>query len=83
MNIEDKLRAIGKKLEKANGSLPVLNKGSVEWEMWRSWRVRHGLPVSFMDTRRTWTVPVELPPTNLDEALQAAGAGHLSERLAG
>ena len=79
---EDKLRMLGRKLHGKHG-WPVLSKGEPEWEMWRSWRIRHGLSVGFWGSLGRVTVPTELPPTDLDEALKQAGAGQLSERLAG
>ena len=81
--LETKLRQIAKRNLAANGSLPVLRRGCPEWDVWRAWRFRHGLPCAFMDTMEKWTVPTELPPENLDEALKTAGAGPLSERLKG
>ncbi len=82
MNIEEKLRMLGKKLNGKNG-WPVIAKGSPEWNMWHAWRVRHGLRNGFWQSLQRVTVPTELPPTDLDEALKAAGAGQLSARLAG
>ena len=81
--IEDQVRIVARKLEKANGSLPVLNKGCPEWDVWHAWRFRHGLSNRFWASLDRVTVPLELPPENLDEALKTAGAGQLSERLVG
>jgi len=79
--IQDKLLRLGRKLHGKDG-WPVLRRNEPEWDVWRAWYIKNGVPVRFMDTRPVWTVPTELPPLDLDEALKEAGAGKLSKRLA-
>jgi len=80
-SIEEKLRMLGKKLHGKDG-WPVIVKGSGAWEAWYSWRFQSDLSVRYWQTLDRVTVPTEFPPDDLDEALQQAGAGQLSERLA-
>ena len=77
-----KLKRLGEQNYKRDKFLPVIDKGSPEWEMWRSWYDRYGLyETGFMETRERWTAPCELPPTDIDVAL--AEGGPAAKRLAG
>lgn len=49
--------------------------GTPEWWAWHGWRKRNGLSVAFMESRPTFGVPDDMPPTgSLDTALMEAQA---------
>lgn len=61
-NIQQKLFSLGRIAFESDGALPVLYRGTESWLSWRDWRIEWGLPVSFMDSQVTWTVPQAIPP---------------------
>ena len=71
-SIEPKLLLLAKQEEKRRGkrNLPIIHAGTMEWDAWRHWRKDHGLGVVYMDSVGSITVPMELPPANIDAALQ-------------
>lgn len=75
------LCALGTRMQKINGSLPVVDRNSVAWNEWWRWRKDAGLPVVFMESREAWTVPTETPPADLQATLQRAGGGGIKGRL--
>jgi len=80
ISLKSKLQTLAEQNHKRDRTLPVISKGTNEWGMWRSWRQRMGLSVTFMDTCDRFTVPCELPPEDIDAAL--AESGPASRRLA-
>jgi hypothetical protein len=77
-----KLSEIGSRNYKRDGVLPVIERGSPQWQAWIDWRKERGLPNSFWHVCDRYTVPMEYPPHDVDGELQRIGGGRLKERLA-
>ena len=67
---KDRLQHLGELIYARDGELPVIERGSAEWNAWRAWRVENGLNVSFMNRQERWTVPLRWPPTDLESAIR-------------
>ena len=80
--IREKISALAERKARQNrGRLPVIDRGSPEWDAWRAYRSKYGAPNGFFDSREKWTVPTEMPPQDIDLELQAIGDGKLKSRL--
>ena len=78
-NADKVLIAWGASIAKASdGVLPVVDRGTPEWESWRNFRKRAGLPVGFMETSERWTVPVVIAPHDDEWRQMIAGRSAIS-----
>lgn len=82
-NAERKLNALCIQTYDTQGTLVVIesDKDREAWRAWRSWRINHDLSVKFMDSCKSWTVPSEFPPENIDQAIRDARPRRVSDQL--
>ena len=70
-----KLDIIAKARVKRDGQLPSVRKDSWQWAAWRKWYTERGIPTTWSDKQepdKFLTVASETPPTDIDEAVDAA-----------
>ena len=79
----EKISALAKQiyagLERKGQKLPVIERGTPEWDAWRKYRADRGIPNSYFDSADRYTVPTQWPPDDIDGMLQ--GGGRMKERL--
>lgn len=73
--VNEKLIALAERNHKLEHGLPVVKKGSDEWNQWRAFYKIHNISTSFMDARSEWTVPSVYPPSDIDTALSKVSEG--------
>lgn len=80
--MQQKISLLAERLYRRDKRLAVIRAGTPAWEAWRAFRARHGIHNRFMDSQKTWTVPSEYPPADIDFELRSAGGGRLTDRMA-
>jgi len=68
----------------SEGRVPVVERGSAEWQAWLRWREDMGLPTTYWRSREWNTVPTLLPPADITLAIaKAKRAGSVAAKLRG